>query len=292
MEQRFADQIESAPAIIAHHYAEAGLSEPAVRPWLAAAEVALSRSANAEADRHVEAGLALISRLAEGSTRQSLELGLQLARANSLFALKGFNSAEAVAALTEAKRLLDTGIGSDLQRFSVLHGLWAAQLAAARIEPGIALAREIVAVAARQDETTYLMVGYRLLATMLVRAGQNREALTCLEQAERYRDPVRHKLVSYRFANDPGLLVLCYKIWALLFLGFFGQAVRVGEQVRVELAGHGHAPTVAVCNYLAVALPKYLFGDFEAREHDSAEFVGYCAERKIGAIAAMDCTTL
>jgi predicted ATPase len=74
MEQRFADQIESAPAIIAHHYAEAGLSEPAARSWLAAAEVALSRSANAEADRHVEAGLALISRLAEGSTRKSLEV--------------------------------------------------------------------------------------------------------------------------------------------------------------------------------------------------------------------------
>jgi predicted ATPase len=35
MEQRFADQIESAPAIIAHHYAEAGLSEPAARSWLA-----------------------------------------------------------------------------------------------------------------------------------------------------------------------------------------------------------------------------------------------------------------
>jgi hypothetical protein len=86
--QRFADQIESAPPIVAHHYVEAGLSEPAVRSRLAAAEVALSRS---------------VSRLAEGSTRQSLELGLQLARANSLFALKGFNSAEAVAALTEAK---------------------------------------------------------------------------------------------------------------------------------------------------------------------------------------------
>jgi hypothetical protein len=201
----------------------------------------------------------------------------KLARANSLFALKGFNSAEAVVALTEAKRLLDTGVGSDLQRFSVLHGLWAAQLAVARIETGIALAREIVAVAARQDETTYLMVGYRLLATMLVRAGQNREALRCLEQAECYRDPVRDKLVSYRFANDPGLLVLCYKIWALLFLGFFDRAVQVGEQVRVELAGH--APTVAVCNYLAVAFPKYLCGDFEACEHDSAEFVAYCAER-------------
>jgi class 3 adenylate cyclase len=55
--ERFADEIESAPPIIAHHYTEAGLAEPAVRYWLAAAELALSRSANAEADRYVEAGL-------------------------------------------------------------------------------------------------------------------------------------------------------------------------------------------------------------------------------------------
>ena len=48
--ERFADQIEAAPAIIAHHYAEAGLPEPAARYWLKAAELALSRSANPEAE--------------------------------------------------------------------------------------------------------------------------------------------------------------------------------------------------------------------------------------------------
>jgi len=51
LEELFADQVESAPAIIAHHYAEAGLPEPAARYWLKAAELALSRSANAEATR-------------------------------------------------------------------------------------------------------------------------------------------------------------------------------------------------------------------------------------------------
>jgi predicted ATPase len=34
LEERFADQIEAAPAVIAHHYSEAGLNEPAARHWL------------------------------------------------------------------------------------------------------------------------------------------------------------------------------------------------------------------------------------------------------------------
>ena len=51
----------AAPAMIAHHYTEAGLHEPAARYWLRAAELALSRSAPG-GDRHVDAGLALIPR--------------------------------------------------------------------------------------------------------------------------------------------------------------------------------------------------------------------------------------
>ena len=56
LEEQFADQLEASPAIIAHHYTEAGLAEPAARSWLAAAELALSRSAPVEASRYVDAG--------------------------------------------------------------------------------------------------------------------------------------------------------------------------------------------------------------------------------------------
>ena len=50
-------------------------------------------------------------------------------------------AAETVAALTEAKRLLDAGVGSDLQRFSVLSGLCSANHWALRMEPPLALSR-------------------------------------------------------------------------------------------------------------------------------------------------------
>ena len=82
--ERFPDQIEAAPAVIARHYTEAGLAEPATRYWLKAAELALSRSAPAEAESYIDAGLALISRLTDKPDRQFLELSLRLARANAL----------------------------------------------------------------------------------------------------------------------------------------------------------------------------------------------------------------
>ena len=281
LEERLANQVEAAPAFIAHHYTEAGLAEPAARRWLSAAELALSRSTLTEADRCVEAGLALIPSLAAGPGRQSLELALQLARANALMPRKGYAAPETVAALIEAKRLLDAGVGTDLQRFAVLYGLWVANYIAAQMGAALTLARQIVEVADRQNDTTYRLVGYRLLGTTQFQAGQNREALESLQLAERYRDPRRERLLSYRFGYDPGLAVLGFKVWALTSLGRLSQAAQVSEQVQGELKGHGHASTVAACTYLAVVFPEYQLRELDAYERHSAELIAYCAEKSV-----------
>jgi class 3 adenylate cyclase len=281
LEERFADQVESAPAIIARHYAEAGLPEPAARYWLKAAELALSRSANPEASGHINAGLALTPRLTDGQDRQSLELALQVARANALLPLKGYGAPETVAAWTEAKRLLDAGVGTDLHRFSVLFGLCLTNLMGGRPELALDVARQMVEVAERQHDTTYQMVGHRLVGTMHVFMGQPRAALESLRLAERYRDPIQQKLLSYRFGTDPGLAVLCFKIWALMFLGLPDQAARISEQALAELPGHGHAQTVALCNFWATVFPESTFGDLEACERHSAELFAYCADKRV-----------
>ena len=75
--------------------------------------------------------------------------------------LKGYVAPETVAALTAAKRLLDAGVGTDLQRFSVLFGLCFANLMVGRPELALALARQMVEVADRQDDTIYRLVGHR-----------------------------------------------------------------------------------------------------------------------------------
>jgi class 3 adenylate cyclase len=133
LEEKFADQIAAAPATVARHCTEAGLADPAARYWLAAGELALSRSAYAEADRYVDAGLALIPRLPRGTDTQSLELALHVARATALSPLKAYTASETVAAFSAAKRLLDAGVGDDSQRFFVLIGLFMTPYIAARL---------------------------------------------------------------------------------------------------------------------------------------------------------------
>ena len=111
--------------------------------------------------------------------------------------------------MTEAKRLLDSGIGTDLQRFSVLYALWASNLFAARMEPALALAHQFVEVAERNDDTIYRLIGYRLIGTMQASTGQNPRSFGQFRSdAEQYRDPNRPKLFTYRFGTDPDLDVL------------------------------------------------------------------------------------
>src|SRR5262249_10141572 len=74
--ERFPDIVASQPEIVAHHFTEAGLSEPAINYWLKAGHLALSRSANAAAG-HLKQGLKQIPNLDDPLLRNKWELLLQ-----------------------------------------------------------------------------------------------------------------------------------------------------------------------------------------------------------------------
>src|SRR4029077_6025763 len=59
LEERFADIVASQPEIVAHHFTQAGLVDSAIDYWLRAGNLALSRSANAEAVKHLRQGIEL-----------------------------------------------------------------------------------------------------------------------------------------------------------------------------------------------------------------------------------------
>jgi class 3 adenylate cyclase len=280
LKRRLADE-ESPPAIIAHHFTEAGLPEPAAQHWLAAAELALSQSAPTEAEHHASAGLALIPRVVEGGARDALELGLLVARANALVPLKSISAPETYTAMTAAKELLDRGVGTDLQRASILAGLCAATTLMARMQPALELASQIIEVAERQDDPTYRLVAYRMMGTNQYYAGQNREALASLEHGKQYRDPRRQKTMSYRFGWDPSMSILCFEVLVRLSLGLFDSAARLSEQIRAEVDDHEHTTTVASATFCAGTWPEAMLGDLGALERDSAALSAYCAERKV-----------
>jgi class 3 adenylate cyclase len=279
--QRRVSGQECPPATIAHHFTEAGLSKEAAQSWLAAAEFALSQSAPAEAEHHASAGLALIPSIEAGAERDALALGLLVARANALVPLKSISAPETFSAMTEAKQALDRGVGTDLQRVSILFGLCSATTLMARLQQAFNLAHQIIDISERQEDPTHRLVAYRMLGTNRYFAGQHHDALESLQNGKKYRDPYRQRALSYRFGWDPSLAILSFEGLVRLSLGLLDSAARVSELVMSELPNHGHATTIASATFCAKTWPELVLGDLEGLEHDSAKLAAYCTEKKV-----------
>jgi predicted ATPase len=69
----YPDTAAQQPALVAHHYTEAGDSEHALVWWQRAGQWALERSAYSEAMHHCSKGLALLSTLPDAPKRLRLD---------------------------------------------------------------------------------------------------------------------------------------------------------------------------------------------------------------------------
>jgi class 3 adenylate cyclase/tetratricopeptide (TPR) repeat protein len=76
LEERFADIVASQPEIVAHHFTEAGLVDPAIEYWVKAGAKAYSLYANEDAVRFFERSLTLLKKLPE--TRDNLERAVDI----------------------------------------------------------------------------------------------------------------------------------------------------------------------------------------------------------------------
>jgi predicted ATPase len=130
------------PELLAHHCAEAGLAEKAADYWLKAGQLALSRSAMAEAVAQLSKGLAVLESLPDGPARWRRELKLQVALGQALIAARGFAAPETGRAYARARELCEQ-LGGTPQLFPALYGNFVfhfqrAELAGARGRGGAA----------------------------------------------------------------------------------------------------------------------------------------------------------
>ena len=64
MREQFADIVEAEPELLAHHFTQAGLTEPAIEYWGKAGDLALRRSAFKEAIAHLGKAIEMTEALA------------------------------------------------------------------------------------------------------------------------------------------------------------------------------------------------------------------------------------
>ena len=91
---------------MARHFTEAGLVDPAIDYWLKAGHLALTRSANAEAVKHLGQGIELTQSQAPTGERLRKELDFYLALGPATAATEGYATPETLRVFSHARDLL------------------------------------------------------------------------------------------------------------------------------------------------------------------------------------------
>jgi predicted ATPase len=123
LESQFPEIAVGQPAIVARHYTEAVLSDAAIDWWSKAGELALRRSAFAEAVVHLDRAIGLAEGLVDNPAHRLRKLRLQTVYAQALVHARGQGAVETNEAFARARELA-SGVDNPAERFLAYYGLW------------------------------------------------------------------------------------------------------------------------------------------------------------------------
>jgi len=225
LEEKFPDIVVSQPEIVAHHFAEAGLVEPAIGYWLKAGNLALSRSTNA-AVAHLKQGLKQIPNIDDPLVRNKWELLLQTSLGNSLRATQGWSTDSVKHAYTRALQLCKES-GLDELTFPAVFGLWTWNFLRAAMGESQALAEHLLNAAETVDDSVYKVLAHEALGFTLFAQGKFTAAHGELERSISLCKDSKAAAYLDLSAQDPRVHVRSYDAMVLSFLGYPDQALRL-----------------------------------------------------------------
>jgi predicted ATPase len=231
LEQSFADIVVSQPEIVAHHFTEGGLVEPAIDYWLKAGQQAARRSANAEALNHLARGLGLLPNIDDPILRNKSELLLQTSLGNSLRATKGWSIDSVKHAYTRALQLCKES-GFDEHTLPAVFGLWTWNFVRAALGEAQVLADQLVNTAENVDDSVYEVLAHEALGFTLFARGEFAAAHAALERSLSMSEDSKAAAYLDLSAQDPRVHVRVYDGMVLWLLGYPDQALRICAEAR------------------------------------------------------------
>src|SRR5215470_1572611 len=245
LEQSFADIVASQPEIVAHHFTAAGLVDPAIDYWLRAGNLALSRSANAEAVKHLRQGIELTRSLAPSPERVRKELDFYLALGPAIAATEGYATPETLKVFSHARDML--GEGATLaEQMTVLWGVYLAHAIRAEYIAAREVAQQCMALAAEHKHPGISALAHRFMGQTLHFMGAFVDARVHLERTLALCAANPETIASYRrFGADDQVTALSSLSRTLWILGYPQRAAALAAQALARARSMGLAFTTA-----------------------------------------------
>jgi predicted ATPase/class 3 adenylate cyclase len=255
MVEKFPDIAVSQPEIVARHFTEAGLVEPAINYWLKAGHLALSRSTNA-AVGHLKQGLKQIPNLGDPMLRNKWELLLQTSLGNSLREIEGWSTAGVKHAYTRALQLCKER-GLDEHTFPALFGLWTWNFVRPSLGEAQALAERLLNTAETVDDSIYKVLAHEALGFTLFAQGKFAAAHAELERTISMCEDSAATEYLELSAQDPRVHARLYDGMALHLLGYPDQALRICAEARLYADASRHPFSEAMSRVISLRVHQF-----------------------------------
>jgi class 3 adenylate cyclase/tetratricopeptide (TPR) repeat protein len=265
LRDRFQTIAEFQPELVAHHFTQAGLSEPAIEWWCRAGDRALDKSANNEAIAHLEKAISLTPTLGDGPAQRLLLLRVQTTYGHALLHGRGHSQPETIAAFARARETA-LGVEDVAARFSAYYGMWQVSFVRAAIAPIREVALTFLNDAQRSPVGPGRGRALHVFGVTCWYQGDYVRARTHLEQALAVYDQERDQHPAPRFVFDDRVVALGWLAVVLWALGKVDEAARLLDDALQLAQKTGHIPTLAwahaykcrfagICRKPALALP-------------------------------------
>ena len=237
IERGFQDIVNTQPALLAHHFTEAGVTDLAIQYWLKAGQTSQSQSANIAAIRHLERGLELTMSLPKSPTRDLLELNLKLPLSGLLMAIKGYAAPE-VEPIQNRCIEIARGVGDDSLLFTVLIANWEWLFIRGRHEESFVRCPEVIQLAQAlnrpgmkseahwcQNCTSFYSGDFESTRRHALIGAENYDRIACIEYAK----------VTQQNSGPLNLAYLGMAQWQLGYADQAFQSLHLALEMAMEL---------------------------------------------------------
>ncbi len=278
LEERFPSA--TAPEVLAHHYSEAGLVEPAIGHWRQAGERAVRRAANREAIQHFRRALDLLKSLPETPARDELELKISTQLGPALMLVNGWAAPAVEAVYTRARQLAHS-----LQRSGdlvpPLVGLWLFYLSRGRYDGADEITDELFQVAEATKDADLLLQAHHAAWPLPMLRGNFAELYGHIAKGIELYDPERHKQHAFLYmGHDPAVCAHALGAGVVWALGRPEQA-RAHADDAIQFAHRmRHPPTLAFALWL-VGVANAAAGDSGAALSTAEQLLKLSEEQEL-----------
>ncbi|NRF66882.1 AAA family ATPase [Aquincola sp. S2] len=278
LSEHFPELADTEPEVLARHYTAGEDYARAVPLWLKAGQRAWLRSAAPEAMAHLSAGIALVARLEDAASRDSLELRLQSALGVVYFAAVSYASPQAHDAISRAAVLCER-VPDVTLKVPVLYGVGAFQTMKGDIRAGHEAFERLIAEADASAQPRLRLYAHSVLTWSLHNCGRFADSLPAADETAALY--AAGAMAGPRLsAADPKIISECHRASSLWALGHVDQARAASDGVLAHARALGDPYSLAYAlNYAALLVPERC-GERELVLERSAE--GIALARELG----------